>query len=440
MARIVLHSMAHRGDVFPYVPIGAELARRGHDVDFVVPREFHPLFAEEPFRCTHSGTDFGPAALDDHGEFIARWGMRLAGSGLMRLYFGRFTVPHLDALFTAVDDALADADLLVSHPATSIIGAMSCERRGIPWIVGDLFPMVVPTATAPPAGIPDLGPRANRLAWRVGRSRLGGPATSRRHFVAHRRHLGLATRRGWNAIDDRLSPHLNLALVSPHYVDVAEDWPDNYEVVGFTHWAGPGRGRLPHDVIAYLADGAAPILVTLGTSGASARPEVFGQIAELLDERGERGIFLTSNPTVTAHVRETIDRRHGVWQFVPLGPLLRHVRAVVHSGAHGTNSMVLAAGLPSVIVPCMFDQLWHARRQETLGTGIAARHRRHLRPAIDRLLHDPSITDNARRIGRSLAGEDGTAVACDAIDRFLAENVQAEAAPAGASNAITTSS
>ena len=57
MARIVFHSMAHRGDVFPYVPIASELCRRGHDVTYVVPREFHPLFASEPFRCVHSGTD-----------------------------------------------------------------------------------------------------------------------------------------------------------------------------------------------------------------------------------------------------------------------------------------------------------------------------------------------------------------------------------------------
>ena len=35
MARIVFHSMAHRGDVFPYVPIASELSRRGHDAENV---------------------------------------------------------------------------------------------------------------------------------------------------------------------------------------------------------------------------------------------------------------------------------------------------------------------------------------------------------------------------------------------------------------------
>lgn len=68
MARVVVYSMAHRGDVFPYVPIAAELARRGHDVSFVLPREFHSLLRAEPFRVLHSGTDFGPSSLDAHGE------------------------------------------------------------------------------------------------------------------------------------------------------------------------------------------------------------------------------------------------------------------------------------------------------------------------------------------------------------------------------------
>ena len=123
---------------FPYVPIASGLSRRGHDVTYVVPREFHGLFASEPFGCAHSGTDFSPVALDGDGAYIVRWGMALSGAGLLPLYFGRFTVPHLAAMFEAVDAELADADLLVSHPAASLIGAMSCERRGIPWIVGDL--------------------------------------------------------------------------------------------------------------------------------------------------------------------------------------------------------------------------------------------------------------------------------------------------------------
>ncbi|MEO6124255.1 MAG: nucleotide disphospho-sugar-binding domain-containing protein [Ilumatobacteraceae bacterium] len=423
MARIVVHSMAHRGDVYPYVPIASELCRRGHEVTYVVPREFHPAFSAEPFRCVHSGTDFSPMELDQHGAYIARWGNKLGGGALLPLYFGKFTVPHLDALFGAVDAALADADLLVSHPAAAIVGSMSCERRGLPWVVGDLFPMLVPTATAPPVGLPNLGPAINRATWKLGRSRLAVPLTSRSGFVEFRACLGLSTPASWNVIEARLSPHRNIALASSHYIDPAPDWPDGYDLVGFTPWNGPDGGRLDEDVLEFLAAGSPPVIVTLGTSGASARPEIFEAVARVLDELNVRGLFLTSNAAVTRRARSMIAPVHGVWQFVPLAPLLPHARAVVHSGAHGTNALVLEAGLPSVIVPCMFDQLWHARRQQQLGTGLWARHPRHLVKAIHRLLADHVIAEQAARLGVKLRTEDGTAAACDAIEAVCSGSV-----------------
>ena len=419
MARIVVYSMAHRGDVYPYVPIASELCRRGHEVTYVVPREFHSALAAEPFRCVHSGTDFSPVELDQHGAYIARWGNKLGGGALLKLYFGKFTVPHLQALFDAVDAELADADLLVSHPAASIVGSMSCERRGLPWVVGDLFPMLVPTATAPPAGMPNLGSTLNRALWNVGRSRLAAPLTCRSGFVEFRHRLGLTTPRAWNVIDARLSPHRNIALSSRHYIEPASDWPDGYDLVGFTPWNGPDGGRLNDDVLAFLAAGPPPVIVTLGTSGASARPEIFDAVAPVLDELGVRGLFLTSNAAVTERVRSVVGPVHGVWQFVPLAPLMPHARAVVHSGAHGTNALVLEAGLPSVIAPCMFDQRWHAQRQQQLGSAIWARHPRHLSKAIRRLLTDRSLAERAAEIGHKLRTEDGTSAACDAIEAVL---------------------
>ena len=417
--KIVVYSMAHRGDVFPFVPIASELVRRGHDVTFVVPREFHPVLAAEPFRCVHSGTDFSPVELDEHGAFLRRWGMKMGGAVTLRLYFGEFTVPHLEALFTAVDAELADADLLVSHPAASLVGAMACERRGIPWIVGDLFPMLVPTATGPPSGMPDLGGTVNRAMWRLGRSRLVDPLTSRRAFVSFRRRLGLATDRRWNVVDARLSPYHNLALVSAHYVAPAVDWPSNYRLVGFTSWSGPDAGRLPEEVERFLDDGPPPVAVTLGTSGATARPDVFERVADALDEISARGVFLTSNAAVTDRLRAAIQPRHGVWPFVPLAPLLPRTCGLVQSGAHGTNAIALEAGVPSVVVPCLFDQLWHARRQDELGTGIWARRRRHIPNAVQRLLQDSSLGEQAQAMSAQLATEHGTHTACNEIEAFM---------------------
>ena len=85
------------------------------------------------------------------------------------------------------------------------------------------------------------------------------------------------------------------------------------------------------------------------------------------------------------------------------------------------NSLVLAAGKPSVVVPVLFDQLWHARRHTQLGTGQHVRGRvtvPKLRTAIDQVLADDTGA-RARDFAGLLATEDGTRHACDRIEAAI---------------------
>lgn len=414
--------MAYRGDVHPYVPVATELSRRGHEVVFVVPREFHPEFAAEPFACVHSGSDFSPCELDRHGEWIAKWGMRLGGVRILELYFGVFTVPHLDVMFEALAAALDGADVLFTHSTAAVVGSMAAESCGVPWISGDLFPMLIPTTTAPPApNVPDLGTRGNALSWRVARSTRPNRMTGASDFMHFRARKGLRARRT-SPIDLRISPHLNLGMVSPRYIEPAPDWPVNYHLTGFTHW-GNDQGEMPDGLEEFLSGEDAPLLITLGTLAAAAHPERFTAAIEAADAANVRTISLCSMESTAQDLRSRVDpARHAVHRFAPLARVLPHVRGAVHSGSHGTNSMVLAAGLPSVVIPSIFDQVWHAKRQVELGTGLHAKKTRHLADAVRRLCTDPSIAANAQRFGALLSSEeDGTTLTADHIEGFLRE-------------------
>ncbi|NNE72221.1 MAG: hypothetical protein HKN26_00995, partial [Acidimicrobiales bacterium] len=262
MARIVVYSNAYRGDVFPFVPIASELHRRGHDVTYVCPREFHPLFAAEPFSVAHSGSDsLAPVSLDQHGEWLAKWGMRFGGALQLRLFFKKLCVPYLDDFFAALHAEVDGADLLFSHPAAAIVGSMAAEACDVPWVGGDLFPMLIPTATRPPHPLPDLGRRGNAALWRFGRSRAFAPLTCEDDFLAHRRKLGLdATRR--SPLDAMRSPWLNLGMASPRYVEPADDWPETFTMTGFSLWDGPAHGAVSAEVTEFLDAGDPPVLVT----------------------------------------------------------------------------------------------------------------------------------------------------------------------------------
>ena len=251
-----------------------------------------------------------PSGLDAYGDYCARWGTVASGAMLMPLFYRRLTVPRVDALIDAVESVAAGADLLVSHPGAAPIASMPFERRGIPYMVADLFPMLTPTGDRPPdALVPSRGrvaarPLARRLnsaAWSMGRSPMARWCFDEKRLLATRRSLGLPVD-DWSVFDRRLAPQHNIVMVSPSYFPPATDWDREYRFTGFTPWTN-ADDPLPPDVADYIAAGDPPVLVCLGTSAASAAPEVFELAADALDELGLRGIYLWSNAQIGARLR-----------------------------------------------------------------------------------------------------------------------------------------
>lgn len=417
MATIVLYSVAYRGDVLPLAPIGWELSRRGHDVRFVCPNELHPLVGG-PGITTYDADegDLSPTGLDSHGAYIERWGTRLGGAMTVKLYVRDLCATRLAQLTAAVDAALDGADLLIAHPAATLVGRIPAEARGIPWVVADMLPGLIPTADRPPKGfhLPAWSPRLNRATWRQA-ARIAGVLGGEELFLAARRERGLPAERGY-VFNGRISPLLHLGLASAHYSPEPSDLP-SYRSCGFSSWTEPDD-PLPDDVRAYLEDGDPPVLVTLGTSAASAADAVFGRAAEALDDLGLRAIFVTGNEANAASVRG----RPGVWSFVPLGPVLARCRAALQSGAHGTNALVLAAGIPSAVVPLLFDQVWNGSRNIELGLGTMVRRPSvsRLRAALEQVTSDPGLARSATSFAELLAGEHGPTTAADEIEALLA--------------------
>ena len=86
MAHVVIYSMAYRGDVFPYAPIAAELARRNHRVTFLAPAELLPsLTADGVTLVDAEAGEMCPSRPDHYGQYCARWGKVVSGALLMPL-------------------------------------------------------------------------------------------------------------------------------------------------------------------------------------------------------------------------------------------------------------------------------------------------------------------------------------------------------------------
>jgi UDP:flavonoid glycosyltransferase YjiC (YdhE family) len=110
--------------------------------------------------------------------------------------------------------------------------------------------------------------------------------------------------------------------------------------------------------------------------------------------------------------------------YVPYHWLFPRVAAVVHHGGSGTTASGLRAGVPSLVVPFVFDQFFWGRRVAALGVGPRPVPYRRLSPArlagaIGEAVADTGMRRRAEALGARIRAEDGVAAAVRIVDRYL---------------------
>lgn len=410
-------SAAYLGDVAPFVEPANRLVERGHDVEFSVPEGYHAALRGERFELATYPLDFSASGM--HADPEHQRLMRHPVANVVRLsryWMRRGYVADPTAVRDGLLATFDGADAIVSHPTMCSVVAPIAHQLGVPLVVGHLFPMMVPTAEwAFPMDrtSPDLGRRANRALWwffTFGSGRLFYD----REFNRLRCSAGMAPLRG-NSVHAWTAADRTVMLLSPHYFgDGPADWPP-ISWAGFSHWNGPASHDRDPAVDTFLDAGEPPVLVTLGTSGASGAGDRFAAIASALDDQGLRSLLLVGDPANLAPVAG----RDGAHVFAPLSQVLPRCRAAVVSGALGTLAAVLAAGLPVVVVPQLFDQVWHGGQVERLGVGLLARRTRDVAGAVARIEADPAYRRRAREMARAMAEEDGPGGLVAAVESLL---------------------
>ncbi|HEX9644907.1 MAG TPA: glycosyltransferase [Acidimicrobiia bacterium] len=424
MSHIVFSSAAFWGDVMPYVPLANELARRGHEVVYSLPAGHHPVLEGEAFSLHDNGSRFTHYdVLGDAAQLRMLDAQKgsTTGTKMVRYWAKRYIAEDADVWAERTAEVLADADLMVTHPTAATLSAIPAEANGTPWVCGQLFPSMIPSAATDPAGM-DLGRlpeglarRLRRLLWRVAPA-MASPIMQDGAVNRVRKRYGLAPMRGNMMLAWTHATH-TAVLSSPLYTPPQPDWLQPIDVTGFTIWPGPSGSSVPDDVAAFLAAGEPPVLVTFGTSSATIAAPMLRDVAEALRRRGQRGLFLAGTAVTAAE----LDGLDGVFEFAPLALVLSQCVGVVHQGGHGTVAAALTAGLPAVAVPMGFDQVVHGRRLTELGVGAMVGHRGDRVAAIVEaldLILCPQVRAAARHLGERLAEEDGVSTAADLIERY----------------------
>lgn len=339
--------------------------------------------------------------------------------------FRELLVPSLTATYAAVLDATGDADLLVTHPA-GLTGPVVANQRQMLWASSVLAPMSFFSRFDPM--VPPPAPWVHRLlasspAVAGVFLQIADRLTARWAEPVQRLRAAHGLPPSANPIiAGQHSPHLVLAMFSRVLASPQPDWPPQARVTGPVLYNGQADDGLSAEIEAFLADGPAPIVFTLGTSAVTTAGRFYDVSAAAAQRLGRRAVLLVGpfpenrppDPSPLIHVAE----------FAPHAALFSRAAAIVHQGGAGTLHQALASGKPMLVVPHAHDQPDNARRAAAAGVARVLYPRRYRVAALVRELTallapgQPYIV-RASEVGAEVRREDGAAGAADAIDRLL---------------------
>ncbi len=418
--RILILALGSRGDVLPYVVLGAALQAAGHTVQVATFATFAPIVWER-------GLAFHCIPGDPQALLMLAGGMQANRSirGVMTLWrtisrtFGTLANDYAEALS---DPALRTTELLINQLPGGLFGSDLAEALGIPWIAAAVIPLAR-TATMPVMGFPRLPlpgynqatyQIAEQLVWQLFRTTI-------QRWRVQTLGLPMLPLHGpfKRMAHDRV-PVLN--GFSSYLVPRPHDWPAHVAITG--PWLEPAPAHeswSPPEALAhFLASGPPPVFVGFGSMTVRDPQRLAAMVVQALERAGRRGIvqagwaqlaYHNLPPTIMA-----VDTLPYAWLFPQLA-------AIVHHGGSGTTAVGFCAGVPMVIVPFGFDQYYWGDRLHVLGIGAAPIPFQKL--TVETLAHaidaicQPTIQQRAAALGVLARSEDGCATARMTIERWF---------------------
>lgn len=411
--KVLLPVFGTHGDVLPFLAVGQELARRGHDVIVRAPAPFarHAARIGLPFHPV--GTQAEYDAVLDRPEFQRTFGgLKLWVELGLRL---------ADDTSRWIEQNIAVARTVVVAPPFGYGARIAQERFGLPVVTLHATPFLVESRTASPRlpglAIPRTLPSRFRHWLSQGADRFVLDRLALPRLNAYRAGLGHGLppvgrlRHWWN------SPNAVVLMFPDWYAPPQLDWPLQTVQAGFPMVDRLGdSSELAPDLAAFLDAGEPPVVFTYSSWMRRAAP-FFSTAMTVCRRSGRRGVLLApQDGQVPPHLPPGMIHV----PYAPLSLLLPRSAALVHHGGIGTVAQALAAGVPQIVVPFMGNHFDDGERVRRLGVGTVLGRRAftagRVARELDRLQADPNVARACAAARVRIGREDGIGRACDAIE------------------------
>lgn len=406
--RVLLMPVGSAGDVHPFVGLGVELKRRGHDVTLATNGHFRTPAERMGLTFVEQGTE------DDFRSAIENPHLWKGDARAARVVFGMSTRLQQEQYELCLG---GNWSAVVAGPLA--FGARSAQdKRDLPLATVQLAPVFL-SAEKPPrfpsVYMPPWFPTwLNGAIFRAADAMVDWFAAGAINTFRREHGLPQAKRIAGQWM---YSPRCVLTMFPEWYASPARDWPANVMQTGFPLYDERGASAMSPAVRDFIAAGEPPIAFTGGSANTQAKTFFAASVAAC-ERLGRRALLVSRYPEqlppLSARVMHV--------DYAPFSELLPGLAAFVHHGGIGTTAQALAAGVPQLVTPLAHDQFENALRVRLLGCGDELRGTRY---TADRaatklagLLNDASLRQRCAATAARIDRDAGLRASADVVEKL----------------------
>ncbi len=421
MARITMIAFGTRGDVQPFIALGKGLQAVGYQVRIVAGSNFRTWIEQHGLEAAVSGVDI--QAMMAGGEGL-RW-VEQGNSPIRQLQIMKRLFNEIGwEMMQDVWQAAQDSDALITSFTSDVYGVSIAEKLGIKQISAIFQPALVATrdGRAISAGAPNPNglSLANYLIGKLIVEPLPWRLVNKNINRFRQDILGLPSQ----TVAENTAARLRLLALhgySAHVAPPAADWPPTYHVTGYWFLDEQAHWQPPPDLQAFLDDGSPPVYIGFGSMTGRDPEALTRLVIEAVALSEQRAILLSGWAGLG---RLPLPDSIFCLEAAPHHLLFPHMAAVVHHGGSGTTGAGLRAGVPTIIVPHLGDQIFWGQRVAALGVGPKPVPRpkltaKRLADAIRSIVKDNMMCYRAANLGEMIRAENGVENAIELINRYL---------------------
>jgi len=361
--KVCFFTLGTRGDVQPYVALGKELVKEGHEAVICGGESFHKLVESNGIDFVPTTSDLMAIAASPEGKAILEHPIR--NFILAFRYYRDVINPAYRKTLEEFYAAASDADVIVYHPKA--LGAVDIALKlGIPCVSMPPVPVTYPISEFANLAVTtkNLGKWLNKATYRVNEKAEISQIDLINDFRV--KVLQLPKRKAgiYTFTDGRKEIPVVYPLSKVLFPGV-NSWDGHVFMPGFFFLDSEDE-TLPEEIEQFLAAGNPPVAVTFSSMPLAQPARFLERLRAALKATGNRAVILTGNSGIECEN----DHQTCAVKAAPHSLLFPRVKGVIHHGGVGTMAAALRAGKPQMIIPFSADQPFWAKRLYRLGYSI----------------------------------------------------------------------